>query len=255
MKINTWRTVIGFSIAQTVGASLCVAAVVAQCEIMDGGAVTDGGGHVLAWNANRNGAAWFPSLTGSAAWPLPSLDPNGIAFDTSAAPASPLTSEAAGISTLFLVVNPAPAPHRFATLVEVPGASVTAVPRVTPRTYDPEDAVGLIVRVNGADSLAFPDAPHIVEVDFAAPVSGGDLRIGGASVCAGWGQAWGGRIIAAIAFDVPPDDAVRNVTRSYLARRHTVAGGFPPPGLDAVLLAMSQGLNTHTLFSTLTILK
>lgn len=256
MKTNAWRTVIGLSIAQTIGANLCVAAVVAQCELMDGGAATDGDGHVLAWDANRDGAAWLPAFADSATWTLPALEPTGIAFDAVLGrPASPLASEAPEIATLFLVVNPAPAPHRFATLVEVPGASVTVAPRVAPRTYDPEDAAGLTVRVNGADSLAFPNAPHIVEVDFAGPVPGGDLRIGGASACVGWEQAWGGHITAAIAFSAPPGDAVRDVTRSYLARRHRVAGDFPPPGRDAVFQAVAQGLDTHSLFSTLVILK
>ena len=60
MKTNVWRTVIGLSIAQAVCANLCAAAVVSQCELMDGGAVTDG-------------AAWLPTLADSAAWTLPAL--------------------------------------------------------------------------------------------------------------------------------------------------------------------------------------
>ena len=256
MKTNVWRTVIGLSVLQTVGANLCAAAVVAQCEIRDGGVVTDGGGHVLAWNANRNGAAWFPALADTDAWILPELEPNGIAFDAALGnPASPLASEAAEIATLFLVVNPAASAYQFATLVEAPGASVTVAPRALPRTYDPEDAAGLAVRVNGADSLAFPDALHIVEVDFAHPVAGGDLRIGGTSACAGWRQEWRGHIVAAVAFSAPPDEPIRQVARDYLARRHGVAGSFPPPERDALFQAKTLGLDTHNFFSTLMILK
>ena len=236
-------------------ASPVPAAVVSQCEVRDGGAVTDGGGHVLAWHSVHDGAAWVPALAGTDAWGLPALESGGIAFDAPGNPASPLTSEAAAVSTLFLVVNPAVSAYHFATLVEVPGAAVTAAPRAAPKTYDPEEIAGLAVRVNGTDSLAFPDAPHVVEVDFAHPVAGSDLRIGGASACAGWGQEWRGHIVATVAFNAPPSETVRQVTRSYLARRHGVAGSFPPPGRDAVFQAVAQGLATHSLFSTLMILK
>jgi hypothetical protein len=143
------------------------AAVVAQCEAADGDAVTNDAGCVLAWTSIHGGAALVPALPDSPAWALPSLTRDGIAFDASDRPASPLASEGSSISTLFLVADPAFATNDFATLVEVLGASVTAAPRAVPQTYDPEDAAGLSVRVNGMSSLTFPAAPHIVEVDFA----------------------------------------------------------------------------------------
>jgi hypothetical protein len=247
----------GFSILFCVSiVHYAAAAVVAQCEVADGTAVTDGEGHVLAWNAPRGGAALVPAFAEFSAWTLPVLAPGGVAFGgAEEIPASPLVSEAAAVSALFLAVTPAPATNRFSTLVEAPGTSVTAVPHVAPQTYDPEDAAGISVRVNGGLSLAFPAAPHIVEVDFPQPVPGADLRIGGVSACAAWNQAWRGGVGAVVVFDTPPDEAVREVVRSYLARRHGIAGGFPPPGRGAVLRAMSQGLDTHGLFSTTLILK
>jgi hypothetical protein len=229
------------------------AAVVAQCE--PAGAVTDEEGRVLTWNALHGGAAFVPAIPESPAWTLPALVAGGVAFDATETPASPLVSGAEAVSTVFLAVAPAPATNSFSALVEAPGVSVTAVPRAAPRTYDPEDAAGLAVRVNGGLSLEFPAAPHIVEVDFPQPVPGVDLRIGGASACAGWIQAWRGHIFSVVAFDAPPDGPVRDAVRSYLARRHGVAGGFPPPGREAVLQATAQGLDTHGLFSTTLILK
>ena len=53
------------------------AAVVSQCEVMDGGVVTDTEGRVLAWDTFRGGAAWLPAVTGSPAWGFPALEPGG----------------------------------------------------------------------------------------------------------------------------------------------------------------------------------
>jgi hypothetical protein len=94
-----------------------------------------------------------------------------------------------------------------------------------------------------------------VEVDFPQPVAGGGLRIGGASASAGWNQAWRGRIAAVVAFDTPPDEAVRQVVRAVLARRCGVAGAFQPVSQAAVLQASALGLDTHGLFSSVLILK
>ena len=231
------------------------AAVVSQCEVMDGGVVTDTEGRVLAWDTFRGGAAWLPAVTGSPAWGFPALEPGGIAFDAPGDTATPLASAAPSVATLFLVVSPSLPAEGFATLVEVPGASVTAAARADPPVYDPEDAAGLSVRVNGLPAPGIPDAPHIVEVDFAQTVLGCDLRIGGASACAVWRQPWRGRVVAAIAFDNPPDEPVRRKVRSYLARRHGVAGDFTPAGREAVIQAIALGIHTHGLFSTRFFLK
>lgn len=231
------------------------AAVVSQCEVVDGGVVTDAEGRVLAWDSFRGGAAWLPAITNSPAWTLPSAETEGMAFDAPGDPATPLASAAPSVATLFLVVSPSLPAEGFATLVEVPGASVTAAARAAPPVYDPEDAAGLSVRVNGQPALGIPDAPHIVEVDFAQPVPGGDLRVGGASACASWRQPWRGRVGAVIAFDVPPDEPVRRTVRNYLARRHGIAGDFPLDSHEAVIQTMALGLYTHDLFSTRLLLK
>jgi hypothetical protein len=243
------------ALAAVLSVSRAAAAVVAQCEIMDRGVVTDGDGRVLAWNALHGGAAFVPVFVDSPAWALPALAADGVAFDVAGNPASPLACGAEWVSTVFLVVTPAPDAGRYSSLVEVPGASVTAAPHVVPRTYDPEDAAGISVRVNGSPSLEFPGAPHIVEVDFARPVPGADLRIGGESACAAWGQMWRGRVGAVIAFDAPPSETVRKVVRNMLSRRHGIAGGFPPVGQGAALQAAAQGLDMHNLFSTMLLLR
>ncbi|MDD4442002.1 MAG: hypothetical protein PHX41_08915, partial [Kiritimatiellae bacterium] len=64
-----------------------------------------------------------------------------------------------------------------------------------------------------------------------------------------------GRVVAAIAFDNPPDEPVRRTVRSYLARRHGVAGDFTPAGREAVIQAIALGFHTHGLFSTRFFLK
>ncbi|HOH52322.1 MAG TPA: hypothetical protein PLI98_16450, partial [Candidatus Hydrogenedentes bacterium] len=78
------------------------AAVVSQCEVTDGGVVTDTEGRVLAWDTFRGGAAWIPAVTGSPAWGLPALEPGGIAFDAPGDTATPLASaapsEASGVA-------------------------------------------------------------------------------------------------------------------------------------------------------------
>jgi len=249
----------GMGVAVTAGlamvaASAVNAAVVAQCERT--GVAADGQGLVTAWDSLGGGTAFAPLFASSPVWTLPALEPGGVAFDAGdGLPASPLASGLAAVSTLFLVVDPAPAGDRFAALVEAPGASVTVAPHAEPPTYDPEDAAGLSVCVNGADSPGFPAARHIVEVDFPQPVTGGALRVGGASACAGWDQVWRGRVLTVIAFDEPPGEPVRKVVRSMLARFHGIPGNFPPPGREAVLQAVGQGLNTHGLFATVMILK
>jgi len=226
------------------------AAVVSQCEAAADGVLVNADGYVLSWISLREGAAWVPAFEGTTSWVLPALEAEGITFDAPEAPASPLCSSAIAVSTLFIVACPAESPDHFAALVEVPGASVTVAARALPLTYDPEDAGELSVRVNGQPVWALPDGRHIVEVDFAQAVPGGDLRIGGVSACASWRQSWRGHISEVVAFDMPPDESVRRTVRSYLARRHNVAGCFPPPGSEAVLQAMSLGLYTHSLFST-----
>jgi len=226
------------------------AAVVAQCEIAGGDVATDGEGHVLAWYTLRDGEPLIPALLDSPAWGFPSLEPDGIAFGATNYSVSPLAFVSNVVSTLFLVVTPPVDAREYGTLIEVPGAAVTVAPRATPMTYDLEDAAGLCVRINGRSSLVLPAGPHIVEVDFPQPVPGGDLRVGGASVCAEWWQQWRGRIGTVIAFDAQPDDSVRRAVRCCLARRCGVADDFSSPGRSAVLQAQSQGFDTHGLFST-----
>lgn len=230
------------------------AAVVSQCECPEG-IVADGSGQVLGWDALHGGTPLIPAVTNSAAWVLPVLEEGGVSFNVASNPASPLAFVSNAVATVFLVVHPDLSPTNFAALLEVPGASVTAVPRVVQPSYDPEDAAGLSVRVNGEPSLALPAAPHIVEVDFPQPVSGGELCVGGESACAAWRQQWRGNVAGVIAFDTPPDEAVRRVVRSYLARRHGIAGDFSPPGGGAVLKTMEQGVDLHGLFSTRLFLK
>ncbi len=225
------------------------AAVVSQCERAEGIAA-DGSGRVLGWEALNGGTPLVPAVTDAAAWALPVLEAGGVAFSAAGGPASPLAFASNAVATVFLAVRPALPPTNFAALLEAPGASVTAVPRAAQPAYDPEDAAGLSVRVNGELSLAFPAAPHIVEVDFPGPVPGGELRIGGGSACAAWRQQWRGNVAGVIAFGAPPSESVRQVVRSYLARRHGIAGAFPPPGGGAVLQAMAQGVDLHGLFST-----
>lgn len=237
-----------------VAAIRAAAAVVSQCECPEG-VVADGSGQVLGWGALRGGTPLVPALTNSPAWPLPVLEAEGVSFNVASNPASPLAFASNAVATVFLAVHPSLSPTNFAALLEVPGASVTAVPRVVQPSYDPEDTAGLSVRVNGEPSLALPAAPHIVEVDFPQPVSGGELCIGGESACAAWRQQWRGNVAGVIAFGTPPDEAVRRVVRSYLARRHGIAGDFSPPGGGAVLQAMEQGVNLHGLFSTRLFLK
>ena len=225
------------------------AAVVSQCECPEG-VVSDGSGQVLEWDALHGGTPLIPAITNSAEWVLPVLEAECVSFNAASNPASPLAFASNAVATVFLAVHPSLSPTNFAALLEVPGASVTAVPRVVQPSYDPEDAAGLSVRVNGEPSLALPAAPHIVEVDFPQPVPGGELCIGGESSCAAWRQQWRGNVAGVIAFDTPPDEAVRRVVRSYLARRHGIAGDFSPPGGGAVLQAMEQGVDLHGLFST-----
>jgi hypothetical protein len=232
------------------GAFHASAAVVSQCEAVADRVLVNADGYVLSWISLREGAAWGPAIAGATSWGLPALETEGITFDTPGAPASPFCSSAGAVSTLFIVACPAESSNHFAALVEAPGAAVTVAARALPLTYDPEDAEGLSVRVNGQPVWTFPDGRHIVEVDFAQAVPGCDLRIGGVSACAAWRQSWCGHISEVVAFDTSPDEAVRRTVRSYLARRHGVAGYFPPPGPEAVLQAMSLGLYTHALFST-----
>lgn len=237
-----------------VAAIRAAAAVVSQCERSEG-IVADGSGQVLEWDALHGGTPLIPAVTNSPSWVLPVLEAEGVSFNVASNPASPLAFASNAVATVFLAVHPSLSPTNFAALLEVPGASVTAVPRVVQPSYDPEDTAGLSVRVNGEPSLALPAAPHIVEVDFPQPVSGGELCIGGESACAAWRQQWRGNVAGVIAFGTPPDEAVRRVVRSYLARRHGIAGDFSPPGGGAVLQAMEQGVNLHGLFSTRLFLK
>ena len=60
---------------------------------------------------------------------------------------------------------------------------------------------------------------------------------------------------AAAAFSAPPNEPLRQVAQNYLARRLGVAASFPPPERDALFQVVALGLETHSFFSTLVILK
>jgi hypothetical protein len=144
----------------------------------------------------------------------------------------------------------------YSTLLFTPTAALTVTPRADSPGFDPAEAAGLALRVNGLPASAFiPGAVQLVEVDLAAPCPAAALFIGGAPVSAEWLQHWRGHIREAIALDAPPPESVRRVIRRYLAHTHGLAGSYPMPLPSDFTEASALGLNFHGLFSTLLILK
>ncbi len=218
----------------------------------------DGQDRVLAWRS-ASGPSLVPALTNSPAWTLAALDVSnasrGVCFNLASNPASPLTfgpSTESPVATLFLVAD-TPA-EGYSTLFFAP-VTATVTPHAPAAEYDGAEASDGLLRVNGAESLLFGQAlRHIVEADFAQPVPPSGLFIGGAPVCAAWGQGWKGAVHAMVALDAPPSEGARRAIRKYLALRYGVAG-VSPAGPDDAAEAAALGLNAHGLFGAKVILR
>lgn len=205
----------------------------------------DGQGRVLAWRS-VNGPSLVPALTNSPAWTLAALDVSnasrGVCFNLASNPSSPLIfgpSAVSPVATLFLVAD-TPA-EGYSTLFFAP-VTATVTPHAPAPEYDGAEASEGLLRING-------------EADFAQPVPPSGLFIGGAPVCAAWGQGWKGAVHAMVALDAPPSEGARRAIRKYLALRYGVAGLLPPAGPDDAAEAAALGLNAHGLFGARVILR